>query len=689
MAKFNQNYFWVLTFVLIFTVAVQAVPLMINYQGMVETGGVPFDGTGLFKFAIVDAAGTTQYWSNDGNDPPVNVVVVPVDNGLYGIHLGDTSAMDGIPGSVFDNDAIYLRIWFNDGGGSGFQLLSPDQRITSAGFAIRAGTADDAGSVDGYEGADLEESSEIDSDIAAHAGIADAHHTKTTSFSNLTDQIAGTQIPVPFNLSGTITTGNYTDGPDGAIIVGENSYSSIYRNYGGYFSVLGNTGKGVYGISAGADGRGIEGHATHDGSIVHYGGFFEAEGIRGIGVYGEATHTGDDVNYGGNFIASGAHGIGAYGGSYGEFGTGVFGSVSGISASAVIGSATASGGTNHGGYFKSHGATGRAVYGEAANTNDVENYGGYFESKGNQGRGVCGFASSIDGGVSYGGYFTAANKYGVGIYADTTGSNGTGVQGFASNTGNVTNYGGKFTAFGDTGRGVYGYASSTDSGEKFGGYFESNGILGRGAYGLANGDSSIGVYGLATGANSTGVYASGVLWDVYAAGNNYGPFTGAHEVKFTGLDSRRITPGLIVSVTGAAEIRTDIDGKISLSSTLPTVKISDKPRDKAVFGVITSECTLPLDHWYEPTDGERFGVVNSLGDGRVWVTDLNGDIEAGDYITTSSLPGYGQRQDDDLLHSYTLGKAIETIDWESVSETVEFKGRLVRVYLVAVAYVSG
>jgi hypothetical protein len=71
------------------------------------------------------------------------------------------------------------------------------------------------------------------------------------------------------------------------------------------------------------------------------------------------------------------------------------------------------------------------------------------------------------------------------------------------------------------------------------------------------------------------------------------------------------------------------------------------------------------------------------------VSDVNGPIAAGDYITTSEIPGYGQRQDDDLLHSYTLGKAIETVDWEDVTDMVEYDGQTVKVRLLAVIYTSG
>ena len=95
------------------------------------------------------------------------------------------------------------------------------------------------------------------------------------------------------------------------------------------------------------------------------------------------------------------------------------------------------------------------------------------------------------------------------------------------------------------------------------------------------------------------------------------------------------------------------------------------------------------DHWYIANDGERFGIVNALGEGRVWVTDINGEIQAGDYITTSSVSGYGQMQDDDVLHSYTLSKAIEMVDWDKVTETVGFDGHQHKTYLIAVVYTSG
>ena len=42
------------------------IPRVLNYQGRVASGGAIFEGTGQFKFALVNADGTTFYWRNDG-----------------------------------------------------------------------------------------------------------------------------------------------------------------------------------------------------------------------------------------------------------------------------------------------------------------------------------------------------------------------------------------------------------------------------------------------------------------------------------------------------------------------------------------------------------------------------------------------------------------------------------------------
>ena len=128
----------------------QAVPNVVNYQGQIEVGGLPYDGSGEFKFALVNAAGDTALWTNDGtsggaNLEPTASVSLTVVNGVFATLLGETPTMNAIPSSVFaDNDEVFLRVWFDDGS-NGSQQLTPDRRIAAVGFAIVAGgVSDDA-----------------------------------------------------------------------------------------------------------------------------------------------------------------------------------------------------------------------------------------------------------------------------------------------------------------------------------------------------------------------------------------------------------------------------------------------------------------------------------------------------------------------------------------------------------------
>jgi len=116
---------------------VNAVPTMMNYQGLMEVDGVKFTGTGLFRFAIMDDTGTNQYWSNDGLEPPETNVPIPVTEGLFNVLLGDISLMDPIGQNIFDYEPVFLRIWFDDHV-FGLQLLSPDQELVTVPYSFNA-----------------------------------------------------------------------------------------------------------------------------------------------------------------------------------------------------------------------------------------------------------------------------------------------------------------------------------------------------------------------------------------------------------------------------------------------------------------------------------------------------------------------------------------------------------------------
>jgi hypothetical protein len=120
-----------------------AVPALLNHQGRMAVNGVNFEGTGQFKFALVDAGATVTYWSNDGTSTagsqPATAVSLTVTKGLYAVLLGDTSLahMSALPVTLFDNADIRLRVWFNDGI-TGFQQITPDHRLATAPYAMVA-----------------------------------------------------------------------------------------------------------------------------------------------------------------------------------------------------------------------------------------------------------------------------------------------------------------------------------------------------------------------------------------------------------------------------------------------------------------------------------------------------------------------------------------------------------------------
>jgi hypothetical protein len=83
------------------------------------------------------------------------------------------------------------------------------------------------------------------------------------------------------------------------------------------------------------------------------------------------------------------------------------------------------------------------------------------------------------------------------------------------------------------------------------------------------------------------------------------------------------------------------------------VYVSNVENDTRVYGVIS-------DVKAETNDSEV--LVNYRGDGKIWVINTD-NIQAGDYITTSNVPGYATKQEGDTLRSYTIAKSSIDCDF--------------------------
>jgi hypothetical protein len=48
----------------------------------------------------------------------------------------------------------------------------------------------------------------------------------------------------------------------------------------------------------------------------------------------------------------------------------------------------------------------------------------------------------------------------------------------------------------------------------------------------------------------------------------------------------------------------------------------------------------------------------------MFVCNINGDLRNGDLICSSSIPGYGMKQDDDIIRAYTVAKITCHVDFK-------------------------
>ncbi len=166
-------------------------------------------------------------------------------------------------------------------------------------------------------------------------------------------------------------------------------------------------------------------------------------------------------------------------------------------------------------------------------------------------------------------------------------------------------------------------------------------------------------------------------------------------MNFTG--QHRCTPlfvfqedmvGLIVEATGKYMNLLEMNGEcgqmccITPNDAIPIVDLCTSAKSKKVFGVISDKEDDDKRTFggnfvsnYKKEKGDTRLFINSLGEGSLWVCDINGIIENGDYLTSSGLQGYGMKQESEFLANYTVGKATMSCDFDPQLEQVKiYKG---------------
>jgi hypothetical protein len=181
------------------------------------------------------------------------------------------------------------------------------------------------------------------------------------------------------------------------------------------------------------------------------------------------------------------------------------------------------------------------------------------------------------------------------------------------------------------------------------------------------------IIGTAVGINQNNPQASLDVAGKIKGNGSVTNFTGQHRCVPEGP----MEPGLIVSADKNRYVNMK-DGlktgskAITIDESLPVVALSNVSQDKSCFGVVSSvegvgtsrsETKGGFISEVPKVLGDNRAIVNSLGEGALWVVNTGGPLESGDYVTTSNVAGYGQRQDDDVLHNYTVAKITMDCDF--------------------------
>lgn len=195
---------------------------------------------------------------------------------------------------------------------------------------------------------------------------------------------------------------------------------------------------------------------------------------------------------------------------------------------------------------------------------------------------------------------------------------------------------------------------------------------------------------------TSGITASlGVYYDIKSlygnvyANNKVLTFTGAHFALLA-----KNSP----AVEGDIVLDSSVVSRGGISEVITGVVQSRAPNQKGALGVYSGDdASVPMsmvkkgaelgvldtpefDPQYAPLlQTHKVITVNSLGEGQINLCGEGGDLEIGDLIVTSSMPGKGMKQADDLVRATTVAKVREPVKFASPTE----------VKMVACIYLCG
>jgi hypothetical protein len=322
-----------------------APPPDVNYQGrLLDAAGDPLAGPVDIEIGVWDQlTGGNRLYAE--THPSVALV-----DGVFDLLLGTGSVLDGtFDADLFSGRNRYLEV-IVDG-----ETLEPRQPFSSVAYALRseeseaamsaihAETAGDADTLDGLDSSFFAPTEVVE----GHVGDPDAHHLKTESFTELTDQISDAQVPggiardaeilstvLASDGAGSGLDADTLDGLESGAFLstvndfgrsgvaanlfeGTQSLSARYLNASGPDTISGSSSQRMLSSVNSGSGVGLYGEGADAG--VH-GHSFEGLGVRGRSITGDGVVGTTSVSDKSGVFGHAVAGIGVTGRSTGNSG---------------------------------------------------------------------------------------------------------------------------------------------------------------------------------------------------------------------------------------------------------------------------------------------------------------------------------------------------------------------------------
>jgi hypothetical protein len=189
-----------------------------------------------------------------------------------------------------------------------------------------------------------------------------------------------------------------------------------------------------------------------------------------------------------------------------------------------------------------------------------------------------------------------------------------------------------------------------------------------------------GVRGINNWTGSSGLVGPANFYDFYAdgSGTNYGPFTGTHDA---------LVPIGTTMIIGDIVVDVQVVERNGISSTICEVATATTAMQPGSVGIVCAP-VRPLNTIQPAAFIESIGVdgpvmkpsyataeqvynfvaINGVGEGQLNVCGEGGNIQKGDLICSSNTTGKGMKQADDVVHSYTVARAREAVNFDDPAQ---------------------